>query len=77
MTQAQTTPADLRALARRVGLDLAKSRQVTPSMHVLFLPKTLYGAEVAAALDKLRADRQVKFADVDRRRYPLAFGDAE
>ena len=76
VTQAQTTPADLQALARRVGLDLAKSRQVTPSMHVLFLPKTLYGAEVAAALDKLRADSQVKFADIDQRRYPLALPGA-
>ena len=72
VTQAQTTPADLRALAQRAGLDMAKSRQVTPSMHVMFLPKTLYGAEVAAALDKLRADSQVKFADIDQRRYPLA-----
>ncbi len=72
VTQAQTTPADLRALAQRAGLDMAKSRQLTPSMHVMFLPKTLYGAEVAAALAKLRADPQVKFADVDERRYPLA-----
>ena len=49
---------------------MAKSRQITPSMHVLFLQKTLYGADVEAALAKLRADPAVQFADVDQRRYP-------
>ncbi len=72
VTQAQTRPVDLWALVQRVGLDMAKSHQVTPSMHVIFLPKTLYGAEIAAALAKLRADPQVEFADIDQRRYPLA-----
>jgi serine protease len=71
VTQAQTTPADVKALAQRVGLSLAKSRQFTPSMHVLFLQKTLYGADVEAALEKLRADPAVQFAAVDRLRYPL------
>ena len=71
ITQAQTSAADVTALARRVGLSLAKSRQITPSMHVLLLPKTLYGAGVAAALAKLRADPAVQFAAVDQRRYPL------
>ena len=37
-----------------------------------FPEKTLYGADVAAALDKLRADPAVAFADVDERRYPHA-----
>ncbi len=40
VTQAQTTPADVQALAQRVGLASRRSRQFTPSMHVLFLPKT-------------------------------------
>ncbi|MGO9514987.1 MAG: S8 family serine peptidase [Steroidobacteraceae bacterium] len=71
ITQAQTSRADVAALAQRVGLSVAKSRQFTPSMHVLFLPKTLYGADVEAALAKLRADPAVKFAAVDGRRYPL------
>ena len=53
----------------RVGVPLAKSRQFTPSMHVLFLPKTLYGADVDAALARLRADPAVKFADVDEMRH--------
>ena len=41
-------------------------------MHVVFLEKTLYGADVATTLDKLRADPAVAFADVDARRYPHA-----
>ena len=36
---------------------------------MLFLPKTLYGADVDAALAKLRADPAVKFADVDQIRH--------
>jgi len=72
VTQAQTTAEDARALAQRVGVAVARSRQFTPSMHVLYLPKTLYGAEVEAALLKLRSDPGVKFADVDQIRYPHA-----
>jgi serine protease len=64
--QAQTSAADVAALIARVGVPVAKSRQFTPSMHVLFLPKTLYGPDVDAALARLRADPAVKFADVDQ-----------
>src|SRR5258708_31780612 len=49
---------------------MAGSRQFAPSMHVMLLPQTLSGAEVDAALEKLRADASVAFADVDERRYP-------
>ncbi len=69
VVQAQTSAADVAALIARVGMPVAKSRQFTPSMHVLFLPKTLYGADVDAALAKLRADPAVKFADVDQLRH--------
>jgi len=68
--QAQTSAGDVQALAQRAGLSLATSRQFTPSMHVLFLPKTLYGADVLSLLAKLRADPAVQFAAVDQRRYP-------
>ncbi len=68
--QAMTSPGDVVVLAARAHLDVARTRQVTPSMHVMYLPRTLYGAAAAAALDTLRADPAVKFADVDRRRYP-------
>ena len=72
IVQAQTTSADAAGVARRAGLDVARFRQITPSVHVLFLPKTLYGADVSAALAKLRADPTVKFADVDELRRPHA-----
>jgi serine protease len=60
------------ALARRAHVTMAASRQLTPSMHVMHLPKILYGADVAAALAALRADPAVAFAEVDQRRYPHA-----
>jgi serine protease len=68
-SQPATSSADVAALVARARLPLARSRQFTPSMHVLYLPNTLYGAAVEAALAKLRADPSVKFADVDQRRY--------
>ena len=72
VTQAQTSDADVSTLSVRTGLALAHSRQLTPSMHVLILAKTLYGAEVNAALAQLRADPAVAFADVDEHRYAHA-----
>jgi serine protease len=75
IVQAQTSDADAAGLARRTGLAMAGSRQITPSTHVLYLQKTLYGAAVDAALKKLRADPAVLFADVDQRRYPHALPD--
>lgn len=75
LIQAKTTDADVAGLAQRTGLAMAHSRQLTPSMHVLFLQKTLYGAELSALLKKLRADSSVLFADVDQRRYPHSLPD--
>ncbi len=69
--QAQTSAADVQSLVKRVGLAIARSGQITPSMHVLYLPKTLYGADVLNALAALRADAAVEFATVDGRRYAL------
>jgi serine protease len=70
--QAQTSRADVAALLQRTGVATTGSRQFSPSMHVVFLEKTLYGADVATVLDKLRADPAVAFADADERRYPHA-----
>ncbi len=67
--QAVTTGADAAGLAQRARLAMVNSRQVTSSMHVLYLQKTLYGAEVTAVLKRLRADPAVEFAEVDQRRY--------
>ncbi len=69
IVQAKTSDADVAELAQRTGLAMDRSRQITPSMHVLYLQKTLYGAELNAALKKLRAEPSVLFADVDQRRY--------
>jgi serine protease len=75
IAQANTSDGDVAALAHRTGLAMAASRQITPSMHVLYLQKTLYGAGVNTTLKKLRADPAVLFADVDQRRYPHALPD--
>lgn len=72
VTQAQTSRADVNALLWRTGVAMLTSRQITPSMHVVILPKTLYGADVEALLKNLRADPAVAFADVDERRYAHA-----
>jgi serine protease len=72
VTQAQTSRADVAALLQRTDIATMGSRQFAPSMHVVFLEKTLYGADVATALDKLRADPAVAFAEVDERRYAQA-----
>jgi serine protease len=69
VTQARSSPADLAALTARTGVGMRASRQFAPDMHVVFLAKTLYGADVAATLDKLRADPAVAFAEIDERRY--------
>jgi serine protease len=73
--QANTSEADVTGLVQRTGLAMLRSRQVTPSMHVLYLQKTLYGADVNKALKSLRADPAVQFAEVDHRRYPHALPD--
>jgi serine protease len=75
VVQAGTSDADAAGLALRTGLPMARSRQITPSMHVLYLQKTVYGADVHAMLKKLRADPAVQFADLDQRRYPHAMPD--
>jgi len=72
MTQAQTSGADVSSLSLRTGVAVSRSRQLTPSMHVVFLQRTVYGADVDAVLTQLRSDPAVAFADVDERRYPHA-----
>jgi serine protease len=75
VVQAQTSDADVAALVQRTRVAMTASRQLTPSMHVLFLQKTLYGADVNKTLKALRADPSVEFAEVDQRRYPHALPD--
>ena len=75
LVQAKTSVADISSLVARVGLAMSKSRQLTPSMHVIFLKQTLYGVDVETTLANLRADPAVQFADVDQRRYALSLPD--
>jgi serine protease len=72
IAQAKTSAGDVAGLVRRAHLGMAGSRQLTPSTHVVYLQKTLYGADVKTALDQLRADPAVEFAEVDQRRYPMS-----
>ena len=64
-----TVANDMAGLAARTRLKMVRSRQLTSNAHVIYLEKTLYGADVASLLDALRADPAVEYADVDRRRY--------
>jgi serine protease len=69
LVQARTSAADVAGLAARTAVQLARSRQLTPGMHLLFLQQRLFGADIETTLAKLRADPAVKFADVDQRRF--------
>jgi serine protease len=75
IVQAKTSGSDVSSLASRLGLSMVKSRQLTPSLHVIFLKQTLYGVAVQTALTNLRADPAVQFADVDERRYATSLPD--
>jgi serine protease len=68
----QSNAVQIDALSTRVGLHVARSRQIAPHMHVLHLQQTLRGVEVGAALARLRADPAVEFAEVDERRFAHA-----
>jgi serine protease len=72
VSQAGTSAQDVADLIQRTGVAIARARQITPSMHVLYLTKTLYGADVLKILKTLRADSAVALAAVDARRYPVA-----
>ncbi len=69
---AEVSADDVRSLAARTGLPLARSRHIASGIHLLMLSKTLYGVDVAAALDALRRDPAVEFAVVDERRHSLS-----
>ena len=45
VTQAQTSRADVASLLVRTNIATRGSRQIAPSMHVVFLEKPLYGAD--------------------------------
>ena len=73
-TQAKARSAQDRvgALIRRTGLTLRASRSITGAMHVMHVDPAVAGEPVAATLERLRADPEVEYAEVDQRRYPHA-----
>ncbi|TLY80956.1 MAG: peptidase, partial [Gammaproteobacteria bacterium] len=72
--KAQTRLAQDRvsALAGRTGLTLRASRSITGALHVMHVEPAVAGEPVAATLERLRADPDVEYAEVDQRRYPHA-----
>ena len=60
------------AVIGRTGLTLRASRSITGAMHVMHVEPAVAGEPVAATLERLRADPDVEYAEVDQRRYPHA-----
>jgi serine protease len=70
-TPAQTTAADVQALATRSNLTLRQSRRITDGLHLL-QAMSAQGESTAAVLARLRADPAVESVNLDERRYPHA-----
>ncbi len=62
----------LSLVASRAGIALARSRPLTPRLHVVYLAHVQHGAELADTLDALRGDSEVVQAEPDRRKHALA-----
>ena len=65
-------PADLSALATRVGLRVLEARHITAGIHLL---RVQSGAPPAQTLALLRASPEVQYAEPDARRYAQAVPD--
>jgi len=71
---AQVRPARDRIvpLIGRTGLTLRAARPITDLLHAIRVQPAATGEPVAATLERLRADPEVEYAEVDQRRYPHA-----
>jgi serine protease len=71
---AQVRPARDRiaALTARTGLTLPAARSITDLLHVIHVQPALTGEPIAATVERLRADPEVEYAELDQRRYPHA-----
>lgn len=71
---AQVRPAQDRiaALMARTGSTLRAARSITDVMHVIRVNPAVTGESIAATLERLRADPEVEYAEIDQRRYPHA-----
>ena len=71
---AQVHPAQDRiaALMARTGLAPRAARSITEALHVIRVQPAVTGEPISATLERLRADPEVEYAEVDQRRYPHA-----
>jgi serine protease len=71
---AQVRPARDRiaALTARTGLTLPAARSITDLLHVIHVQAAVTGEPIAATVERLRADPEVEYAELDQRRYPHA-----
>ena len=67
----QAAPAQIGALAARTGLALIEVRHIVSGMHLMQV-RPRAGESAAQTLARLRADREVEYAEADQRRHPLA-----
>ncbi|HTV52132.1 MAG TPA: S8 family serine peptidase [Steroidobacteraceae bacterium] len=65
----------LRALAARSGIAVQSSRRILPRLHVIQVRAGAGAATLERTLERLRADAQVQYAEIDARRYVQAVPD--
>jgi len=70
--QAKAAPDAVGALARRNALSVETSRVLVDGLNVMFVEPTDLSESADTTLAHLRADPDVEYAELDRRRYPHA-----
>jgi serine protease len=70
--QAKVAAEKVAALAGRTGIALKHVRRLGPDMQVLEVGEMATAGTTTAALDHLRRDPDVEFAELDQRRFPHA-----
>jgi serine protease len=60
------------ALVARRGLTLRALRPVTETLHAIVVEPAVAGEPIAATLERLRADPEVEYAEINQRRFPHA-----